>query len=559
MKCVQAKDIPQYAVCVRIKSPMKLQDKISLALALCSVCILAILIGQRAYVTLPEMRRMQQQADWSEVELAAKAIAQQVRDVGRIAYDYGAWDDTLEYTAAPKDSYIKRNFIKETLENNSIAAVLIYNAAGDLLWSSGYDADEGVMVEPGRFLRDETLDSGLFIISSDQFRRAKRPVRVSGIIDGKHNPLIYAAVSIVRSVPDQDFGGTLVMVRCLNQALHDDVRDFTRIVFRLYSKSDVAANARLAGLAPGLPASDDDTDVRREHAGYRWLLGTDGKPAYLLEVLLKPPLFRDILIDRVTIWVCVLLGLTIVMLRLVLRAVVVKPIVALSRHLHTIRETANYGLRVASTGNDEIGQLKKESNGLVHYVELQENYLRDLNQTLMAHAMEDGLTLIANRRHFDTKLELHWRAYQQLHKAIYLLVLDVDNFKAYNDTHGHPQGDDVLRKVADTLHAHIRKNTDTVARYGGDEFAVILTDTNDNGANVTANKLLNAVRGLNIGHNDTPEGGRVTVSIGCAGLVPADDDHDRLVQLADEALYQAKHNGKDQVVFHFEPAAAARS
>ena len=534
---------------------MKLQDKISLALALCSVCILAILIGQRTYVTLPEMRRLQQQADWSEVERAAKAIAQQVRDVRRIACDYGVWDDTFDYTLAPKNDYIKSNYSSSTFANNDLTAALIYNAAGNLIWSSGYDADEDAPVEAGRFLREETMASGMFVQSADQFRREKGPALSSGIIRGKREPLIYAAVSIVRSVPDQDFGGTLVMIRRLNQTLLDDIRDFTGLVFHLYSRSDVAANTQLASLALGLPVSDNDTNVRRENAGYRWLRDTGGAPNYLLEVELKPPLFRDILIDRVTIWVCVLLGLTIVLLRLVLRAVIVKPIVALSLHLRTIRETANYGLRVASSGNDEIGQLKKESNGLVHYVELQENYLRDLNQTLMTHAMEDGLTSIANRRHFDTTFELHWHAYQQLQKAIYVLLVDVDNFKAYNDTHGHPQGDEVLRKVADTLHIHVRKNTDTVARYGGDEFAVILTDTHDNGANVTANKLLNAVRALNITHAGLPEGGRVTVSIGCAGLVPADDDHARLIQLADEALYQAKHNGKDQVVFHFEPAA----
>ena len=290
--------------------------------------------------------------------------------------------------------------------------------------------------------------------------------------------------------------------------------------FICIQQSDVAANARLADLVAGLPASDDDTYVSREHAGYRWLRDTDGEPNYLLEVELKPPLFRDILIDRVTIWVCVLLVLTILLLRMVLRAVVVNPIVALSRHLRTIRETANYGLRMESSGNDEIGQLKKDSNDLVHYVELQENYLRDLNQTLMAHAMEDGLTSIANRRHFDTKLELHWRAYQQLHKAIYILLVDVDNFKAYNDTHGHPRGDEVLRKVADTLHVHVRKNTDTVARYGGDEFAVILTDTNDNGANVTANKLLNAVRALNIEHAVCPKAGALPSASAAQALCP---------------------------------------
>ena len=119
---------------------------------------------------------------------------------------------------------------------------MIYNAAGNLIWSSGYDADEGAPVEAGRFLREETLASGMFVQSADQFRREKRPILASGIIEGKREPLIFAAVSIVRSVPDQDFGGTLVMIRRLNQTLLDDIRDFTRLVFHLYSKSDVAAN-----------------------------------------------------------------------------------------------------------------------------------------------------------------------------------------------------------------------------------------------------------------------------------------------------------------------------
>jgi len=141
---------------------MKLQDKISLTLALCSFIIVMILIGQRAFFTLPEMRLLQEQADWSEVERAAKAIAQQVREVGRITYDYGAWDDTFEYTAAPGDDYIRRNYIRETFVTNTLAAVLIYNAAGRLVWSGGYDAAEDAMVEAGRFLRDDTLSSGFF-------------------------------------------------------------------------------------------------------------------------------------------------------------------------------------------------------------------------------------------------------------------------------------------------------------------------------------------------------------------------------------------------------------
>ena len=534
---------------------MKLQDKISLTLALCSVCILAILIGQRALFTLPEMRQLQQQADWSEVELAAKAIEQQVRDVGRWADDYGCWDDSFNYTLAPNNDYITSNYPIGTFENNALSAILIYNAAGKLVWSSGYDEDEGILVEAGRFLPDGALAGGPFVQSAEQYRRAQQPIVSSGIIDGKLEPLVYAAVSITRSVPDQDFGGTLVMIRRLNQGLIDDMQHFTKIVFHMYTKAEVAADARLTGLAAGRPAGDDDRGVRRQDAGYRWLRDAEGEPAYLMQVQLKAPLYSSRLIDGVTVWVCVLLVLTTVLLRIVLRAVVVNPIEELSRHLRTIRETANYGLRVDSSRGDEIGHLQKESNSLVEYVELQENYLRELNQTLMARAHEDGLTSIANRRHFDTKLELHWRAYRQLRKHIYVMLVDIDSFKAYNDTYGHLQGDDVLRRVAGVLFGHVRVNTDTVARYGGDEFSVILTETNDNGANVTANKLLEAVRNLNIEHAGSPHNGRVTVSIGCAGQVPADEDFSRLIQTADEALYQAKHNGKDQVVFNFAPSS----
>jgi len=84
------------------------------------------------------------------------------------------------------------------------------------------------------------------------------------MIDGRLEPLIYSAVSIVRSVPDQDFGGTLVMLRRLNQTLFDDIREFTQLDFHLYSRAGVLADSRLAGLAAGLPSSDSDTGVRRQ-------------------------------------------------------------------------------------------------------------------------------------------------------------------------------------------------------------------------------------------------------------------------------------------------------
>ena len=200
----------------------------------------------------------------------------------------------------------------------------------------------------------------------------------------------------------------------------------------------------------------------------------------------------------------------------------------------------------------QISMLTMALGGLFVSAALAERRYSEMRLDMLAN--HDPLTGLPNRSYFQDFLGHALARAQRETSQVSLLFIDLDRFKHINDSQGHDVGDQVLRIVGNRLDEQLRAD-DFVARLGGDEFAVILTDTNDKGANVTANKLLNAVRSLNIGHNGTPENGGITVSIGCAGLVPADDDHARLIQLADEALYQAKHNGKDQVVFHFEPAA----
>ena len=177
---------------------------------------------------------------------------------------------------------------------------------------------------------------------------------------------------------------------------------------------------------------------------------------------------------------------------------------------------------------------------------------KDIEQRLSSLALTDGLTGLANRRAFDDGLELEWRRTQRARTPMSLLLLDLDNFKAFNDNFGHQAGDDCLRAVATVVKAAIRRPGDVAARYGGEELAIILPNTDLAGATAMAEKIRAAVGGLNLPHPGNPEGGHhVTASLGaatalsCAGgtlTMPS-----ALLMAADTALYKAKSGGRDRV------------
>lgn len=167
-------------------------------------------------------------------------------------------------------------------------------------------------------------------------------------------------------------------------------------------------------------------------------------------------------------------------------------------------------------------------------------------QQLEQLASKDGLTELANRRIFDRRLAEACTAAEVSSSPLSLLLIDVDHFKAYNDTYGHPAGDEVLRQVAGVLRSACRGELDLVARYGGEEFAVILLATPEEAAHDVASRLAASVRMLDIPHMASSKG-RVTVSIGLATASAAVSDPQQLLKYCDEALYAAKAAGRDKV------------
>lgn len=178
---------------------------------------------------------------------------------------------------------------------------------------------------------------------------------------------------------------------------------------------------------------------------------------------------------------------------------------------------------------------------------------RTLREQLKRLSVRDGLTGLYNRRHFDDSLRSEAVRASRQNYGLYLLIIDIDSFKEYNDRHGHQWGDEALKELAKIITLHIRKNVDSGYRYGGDEFAVIIPHANRQQALLVAERLRSRYGDCNL----LP----TTISIGMARLRgPVDiieENVQRLLRNADISLYRAKHDGGNRVCITEEPADEA--
>lgn len=193
---------------------------------------------------------------------------------------------------------------------------------------------------------------------------------------------------------------------------------------------------------------------------------------------------------------------------------------------------------------DKVRERERELLEVKHKLEL-------ANLELARLVSLDGLTGIPNRRSFDQTLIAEWQRAYEDGTWLGLIMIDIDHFKQFNDTYGHPAGDSCLQMIAFTIRQTLKGSCDFVARYGGEEFAVILPATDVAAATVIAEKIRTNIQALSIPHkNTTLPAGVITISLGTAAMVPrtiGPNHWDQLIQAADRALYNAKRSGRNLV------------
>lgn len=204
--------------------------------------------------------------------------------------------------------------------------------------------------------------------------------------------------------------------------------------------------------------------------------------------------------------------------------------------------------RVTEVGVTEFEPLVEAFNDMAERLSERNRELRGLNDRLSALARTDGLTGLANRRTFDVQFSQDWVRTRAERHPLTVVMADVDNFKAFNDTRGHLAGDDALRQVARMLAAAVTGSGFLVARYGGEEFIVLMPEADLERGISLAEYVRSQVEALGIEHPQTPSR-RLTVSFGVASAQPQGDGNpDALIATADAALYEAKRRGRNCVV-----------
>lgn len=234
-----------------------------------------------------------------------------------------------------------------------------------------------------------------------------------------------------------------------------------------------------------------------------------------------------------------------------LRRNVTRRIEILARQVTAFRERRS--TRVGVAGSDEVtelggvfnemaAELERYTTDLEQTVESRTSELRIANRRLEELAITDGLTGLHNHRHFQERLRRDLEIARRAGRPLSIVMFDVDHFKAYNDTYGHPAGDEVLRRVAEALR-HEARAADLVARYGGEEFVVAMPDADRDAAHAAAERIRRHVLAEGV----------VTISGGIATFPADGDDAEALIERADRALYRAKREGRDRIA----PAAEA--
>lgn len=222
---------------------------------------------------------------------------------------------------------------------------------------------------------------------------------------------------------------------------------------------------------------------------------------------------------------------------------------ALLALLRVFSERSRRGLEALESDNVKLQAYAAEverSNQALSEIRRQ---LEEKNRLLERLSALDTLTGIANRRRFDAVLRHEWRRALRDQAPLSLVFCDIDDFKLFNDTYGHPAGDHCLVRVAHSMEALLNRPADLAARYGGEEFVALLVDTGPEGARTLAERMRRRVEELQLEHKASSVAPHLTVSLGVATVVPNRFlVPESLLEQADRALYKAKHHGRNRVV-----------
>ncbi|MCH1923244.1 diguanylate cyclase [Shewanella sp. C32] len=499
----------------------------------------------RYYWVLPQLDALAQYNDRLEVLRVKNQIYQRLKLHSNFAYDNAVWDEAYHATLKRDATWFQTNyFIKQTFAKQKFNGIFFYDNSGKLITGLSVDKQFNALTTP-EFTEQQRYQP-LLISAADIANNQSTPLlrlQFAAVLD---QPAAIFSHSIAPTNETGPTAGTLVIW----QFIDDDFVE--RLSLEDSNPIAIHTGEILDELFQHLSAELLVKGVNAQIYQQHLLIGVrdiQGRPLLAFSFNPSPRLYDQSYLASSTMVGLLLIGSILIVSFAIISIRLVRPIIRL---LHTVNHASlnnDYSVRTHLKGRSELFLLAEKIDYLLEVVEQQQHKLTEQNQQLAQLSNTDALTGLANRRSLDNYLAGLASQAANSELALSLLVIDVDNFKAYNDTFGHAKGDKVLKQVAEALEQLTHGATDLVARYGGEEFVIALEATDaENAAHVAAN-LCRGIAALAIPQTAASEHSVVTISIGIASKAAEQPLHPReLFDMADAALYQAKQQGRNQYV-----------
>ena len=535
---------------------MSLQAKLGGILFLGICLALAGQVFTNQFFEVPAHLALQDQSDLKDVNRVKQALLALEDSLRRTATDYAAWDVSYEFveldeTDPRRIEYIESNFDNYSLYTYGVDGVVYYNKAGEVIYRIQHDRLRTPLELKFDDLPFETaVDPAL--IAAGNF---DDELISSGLLNTNIGTIAYSAAHIVpHTLPYPEPKGVLIFWHAVDDKLVSKIEANLNSQLSFIEIDEARKDFELATALTNVLHDRDRILPRDEDDFLYWILDdVAGEPVLLVQQKAEKPIFSTSWLTESVIVGFLISTLLLLILMQFFSRLVIRRMHYAKNTMLKITASGDYENQLVTTGNDEIDQVFTQFNQLLARISAQNRELSELSN-------QDALTGIANRRHLDEVLNRTWRQCARTRSLLSVLMIDIDYFKLYNDRYGHPAGDQVLIKVAQTFQHNLHRATDYLARYGGEEFCAILTDTDAESARSVAERLRNEIYKLGIPSEVSKCADVVTVSIGIASFIPDSKVVEMdIVKAADEALYRAKEQGRNRVYSSLDGTEEAKS
>ncbi|WP_226669094.1 diguanylate cyclase domain-containing protein [Metabacillus litoralis] len=482
--------------------------------------IIMVLVG---IITNKIHHTYEQEQVTKQINQIRNLIDNELVHLNQVNLDYAAWDDTTNFIKNENSEYIESNFTEETYQQNRLDTVLFLNQSGQFIYGSKLN-------ENGKL--DENVGEPEWLDIYDLKKPLPPNGKITGIIQTSEGITLLSAHPILNSSYEGPSNGILIFTRKFDQELISEIGDMIGLKLSLFQEiPQDLESLKLEKL------EKNDLFIREisetKIAGYSLLTDLLGHPISYVEVTSERTIYHNgkllVLLNLLSLLVLVTIICTVIYYTF--DKIFASRIIRLKESVVRVRACNNPGNRVGKHGEDEIGDLADQINEML-------DSLETYNEKWKKRANYDSLTNLPNRGYL-TRL-ISDAILKKRNFAIFFM--DLDGFKAVNDTFGHEMGDTLLQLVAERLKNVVRKG-DTISRLGGDEFILLVDKASDQ--QMLADLAERIIEIINEPYHIETHLIKVSASIGIATYPQHGTDYQSLIKVADEAMYTAKKNGKN--------------